>query len=97
VGQWTCCTAASGSSASSASEPALGRDHGRMLPVHRREPIGVIHRAHLGYQDAVEERRQLAVDVGEFTRELVEVLTAAGWSEEQARNVLKLAEAEDER
>jgi hypothetical protein len=29
---------------------------------------------------------KLAVDVGELTRELVEVLTAAGWSEQQARN-----------
>jgi hypothetical protein len=52
-----------------------------------------IHRAHLDYQDAAEQRRQLAVDVGELTRELVEVLTAAGWTEEQARNanILKLA------
>ena len=45
-----------------------------------------IHRAHLDYQDAAEERRQLAVDVGELTRELVEVLSAAGWSEQLARN-----------
>ena len=58
-----------------------------------------IHRAHLDYQDAAEERRQLAVDVGELTRELVEVLSAAGWSEQLARNanVLELARAQDER
>jgi hypothetical protein len=56
-----------------------------------------IHRAYLDYQDAAEQRRRLAVDVGELTRELVEVQTAAGWSEEQARNanVLGLAEAKD--
>jgi hypothetical protein len=58
-----------------------------------------IHRAHLDYQDATEQRRQLAVDVGELTPELVEVLIAARWTEDLARNanVLELARAQDER
>ena len=43
-----------------------------------------IHRAFADYQAATEERRQLAVDVGELTRELVDVLTQAGWSEAPA-------------
>ena len=52
-----------------------------------------IHRAFTDYQAATEERRQLAVDIGELTHELVEVLTRAGWSEDQARdaNVHQLA------
>jgi hypothetical protein len=45
-----------------------------------------IHRAFVDYQTASEERRQLAATVGELTRELVEVLTDAGWSEHDARN-----------
>jgi hypothetical protein len=45
-----------------------------------------IHRAFVAYQTASEERRQLAATVGELTRELVEVLTDAGWSEHDARN-----------
>jgi hypothetical protein len=45
-----------------------------------------IHRAFMDYQTASEERRQLAATVGEPTRELVEVLTDAGWSEHDARN-----------
>ena len=45
-----------------------------------------IHRAHCDYQDAAEERRQLAVDVGEITRSFVDELVAAGWSEQEARN-----------
>jgi hypothetical protein len=45
-----------------------------------------IHRAFVDYQTASEECRQLAATVGELTRELVEVLTDAGWSEHDARN-----------
>jgi hypothetical protein len=45
-----------------------------------------IHRAFIDYQAASEDRRHLAADVGELTRELVEVLTAAGFSEHDARN-----------
>jgi hypothetical protein len=46
-----------------------------------------IHRAFCEYQRACEERRQLAVDVGELSRQLIEVLCAAGFSERDARSV----------
>jgi hypothetical protein len=45
-----------------------------------------VHRTFHDYQAASEERRQLAADVGELSRELVHALTAAGWTEDQARN-----------
>jgi hypothetical protein len=38
------------------------------------------------YQHACEERRQLAVEVGELSQQLTEVLCACGWSAEEARN-----------
>lgn len=44
-----------------------------------------IHRAFCEYQSACEERRQLAVDVGELSGQLIEELCAAGWSEQAAR------------
>ena len=43
------------------------------------------HHAFCHYQFACEERRQLAVDVGELSWQLTEVLCAAGWSEDAAR------------
>jgi hypothetical protein len=46
-----------------------------------------VHEAFCHYQSACEERRQLAVDVGELSWQLTEVLCAAGWSEDAARNV----------
>ena len=54
-----------------------------------------IHRAFIDYQSAGEERRQLAVDVGELSQQLTEALCAAGWPEEAARgaNVHELAAA----
>lgn len=53
------------------------------------------HRAFLDYQRVTEDRRHLAAEVGELIRELVDVLTAAGWSEDEARtaNVDELAAA----
>lgn len=39
------------------------------------------------YQFAGEERRQLAAEIGEVIGRLVDVLVAAGWSEQQARAV----------
>lgn len=55
----------------------------RDLPgLHRR-----IHRAFCTYQDAAEQRRQLAVDVGETAQQLTDALTAAGWTAHQARRV----------
>ncbi|HUO71576.1 MAG TPA: hypothetical protein VMU39_12425 [Solirubrobacteraceae bacterium] len=55
----------------------------------------VIGRAFIDYQSASEERRQLAVDVGELSRQLTEVLCALGWRAEEARdaNVHELARA----
>lgn len=54
-----------------------------------------IHRAFDDYQSVCEERRRLAVDVGELSQRLTEALCAAGWSEEAARraNVHELARA----
>jgi len=54
-----------------------------------------IHGSFWAYQLACEERRQLAVDVGELSQQLTEVLCAAGFSAQDARNadVHKLAGA----
>jgi hypothetical protein len=45
-----------------------------------------VHRGFCQYQSACEERRQLAVDVGELSQQLTDVLTAAGFSADHARN-----------
>jgi len=45
-----------------------------------------IHRAFCAYQSACEERRQLAVDVGELSAQLTEALCAVGWTAEAARH-----------
>jgi hypothetical protein len=52
-----------------------------------------IHQAFCRYQYACEERRQLAVEVGELSQQLTDTLSAAGWSAPQARqaNVHELA------
>jgi len=52
-----------------------------------------VHRAFCAYQHASEQRRQLAVDVGELSQQLADTLTAAGHRPEQARsaNVHELA------
>ena len=60
------------------------------------DPVGIheqIRRALWTYQHASEERRRLAVDVGELAQELADTLTAAGYSRQQARaaNVHALA------
>jgi hypothetical protein len=46
-----------------------------------------IHRAFVQYRALFEERRQLAVKVGELGQQLADVLTGAGWSPEAARGV----------
>ncbi len=46
-----------------------------------------VHRAFCEYQSACEERRRLAVDVGELSWQLTEALRAAGWSRDAARKV----------
>jgi hypothetical protein len=53
----------------------------------------VIRSAFYEYQFVCEERRRLAVDVGELSAELTAALCAAGWSEGAAReaNVHELA------
>lgn len=52
-----------------------------------------LHSAFSAYQQGCEQRRQLAVDVGELSQQLTDTLTAAGYSAEQARraNVHELA------
>jgi hypothetical protein len=52
-----------------------------------------IHGAFHAYQDACEERRQLAIEVGELSQQLTDALRAAGWSAQQAQqaNVHELA------
>lgn len=54
-----------------------------------------IHRAFCRYQFACEERRQLAVEVGELSQQLTQALGAAGWSAQEAQqaNVHELAKA----
>lgn len=58
------------------------------LRVHQQ-----IDRAFWAYQQACEQRRQLAVDVGELSARLTDALTAAGYHPEHARsaNVHELA------
>jgi hypothetical protein len=55
--------------------------------------LGALQRAHwtirgafIDYQSACEERRRLAVDVGEFSQQLIEELCAAGWPGDAARS-----------
>ena len=80
--------------------PALRGGHGQreaeITLLALQQAHSTIHHAFTDYQFACEERRQLAVDVGELSQQLVEALTAAGWSEEAARraNVHELATAE---
>jgi hypothetical protein len=52
-----------------------------------------IHRGFCEYQSACEERRQLAVEVGELAQQLTDVLCGVGFSEADARaaNVHELA------
>jgi hypothetical protein len=45
-----------------------------------------IHRAFCEYQIVCEERRQLAVDVGELAQQLTDTLCATGWSRQDARS-----------
>jgi hypothetical protein len=54
-----------------------------------------LHRAFCEHQSVCEQRRQLAVDVGELAVQLTDALCAAGWSEQDARaaDVHQLAKA----
>jgi hypothetical protein len=69
---------------------ALIRDGG---PAANRQVLARLQNVHWtirsgfrAYQAACEERRQLAFDVGELSRELTDALCAAGWSADAARN-----------
>ena len=46
-----------------------------------------IHAAFCDYQHTCEQRRQLAVDVGELSQQLTDALRAAGFTEHDARNL----------
>ncbi len=61
--------------------------------VDRRDVHQQIQRAFCAYQQASEQRRQLAVDVGELSQQLTDTLAAAGYHPEHARsaNVHELA------
>jgi hypothetical protein len=45
-----------------------------------------IHRAFCDYQRLCEDRRHLAAEIGELTAGMIAELTAAGWTEDAARN-----------
>jgi hypothetical protein len=55
--------------------------------------LSVLHETHWAirsgfhaYRAACEERRQLAFEVGELSRQLTDALCAAGWSADEAQN-----------
>lgn len=75
---------------------ALDADAGAAVLGALQQIHWVVHRAFNEHQFACEERRQLAVEVGELSQQLIEVLCAAGWSADDARDadVHQLAEAE---
>lgn len=74
----------------------LARANDRLRCAPAADPLQVHHqidRAFWVYQQASEQRRQLAVDVGELSQQLADTLTTAGYSRRQARsaNVHELA------
>jgi hypothetical protein len=50
------------------------------------ETHGAIRSGFHAYQAACEERRQLAFEVGELSRQLTDALCAAGWSADEAQS-----------
>jgi hypothetical protein len=65
----------------------LGERDGRVAVLRAMQQVHrTIRRAFCDYQSACEERRRLAVDVGELSQQLVETLAAAGWPEDAARD-----------
>ncbi|HYB31308.1 MAG TPA: hypothetical protein VEF89_32260 [Solirubrobacteraceae bacterium] len=74
----------------------LARANDRLWSDPAADPLVIhhqVHRAFCAYQQASEQRRQLAVDVGELSQQLTDALTAAGYHREHARsaNVHELA------
>lgn len=63
---------------------AGGRDTDTEVLAVLQQIHWTIHSAFHTYQGACEERRQLAVEVGELSQQLSEVLCAAGWSRDEA-------------
>jgi hypothetical protein len=51
-----------------------------------RDLADTVRGAFVDYQQAAEDRRMLGADVGEAVVRLVDAMTAAGYSEQQARN-----------
>jgi hypothetical protein len=78
---------------------ALIRDGGAAANSHVLEALQqvrwTIHRAFCAHQHACEQRRQLAIEVGECSQQLTAALCAAGWDahEAQQANVHELAKA----
>jgi len=72
---------------------AAGPDSQAAVLAALQEVHWQVHRGFCAYQSACEERRQLAVDVGELSQRLSDVLCACGWSAQEARaaNVHELA------
>jgi hypothetical protein len=82
---------------------ALNDAHHRLAAANDRlwtdplvHPLRVHHEVHsafCAYQQSAEQRRQLAVDVGELSQQLTDALSAAGHTLEQTRsaNVHELA------
>jgi hypothetical protein len=68
--------------------------HAGPIPDAPQQIRSQIHHASSAYQAAAEQRRQLAVDVGEISQQLADALCAAGWNAQQGRqtNVHQLAE-----
>jgi hypothetical protein len=79
-----------------AAQHLLAGSNDRLWSDPAADPLSVhhqIHRAFCAYRQASEQRRQLAVDVGELSQQLTDALTAAGYHPQQARkaNVHELA------
>jgi hypothetical protein len=74
---------------------AGGPDAEASVPCALQETHWAIHRSFCAYQSACEQRRQLAVEVGELAQQLTDALCAAGWTEQEARraDVHQLARA----
>jgi len=67
---------------------AAANDH-LWTPDSAVDPLRIhehIRRAFCAHQQASEQRRQLAVDVGELAQQLADTLTTAGYSRQQARS-----------
>jgi hypothetical protein len=74
----------------------LASANDRLCSTPAADPLVIhhqVHRAFCAYEQASEQHRQLAVDVGELSQQLTDTLTAAGYHAQEARsaNVHQLA------